>query len=387
MMSQEQGDPARRAARLSEEGEVGDGVVLKRVRNPWGQVPLTAGGKALPPAARRFMDRLDAQQEADDPPSHRHHYVPQSYLRQWATDGRRIWTLDTATRAVKHLGLRHVCVEDNFHRVEGSDGLAHNRVELLFGVADEELRRVQLLFNGLEDPEVLEYDDLIALGVCMAVQRMRTSQQRRLRLQHNAWLAAQNPQQFTSLDGGSDRPYRLAGIHTQLLFSAMWESADVLTTRQIEVWNDENGRFMTCDAPVLVPFQHNVRSSLIAAPHVLWPISPHRVVVLSNDLQGEKAVIREADGKLVGFVRQAVEQGRERRMFASEQQRSRLPTGKRFRRRTQIRLRCSPRTPDGEYLPPPGCCVESSEAFATGPDVVLCDSGLHAPAPEMNTYE
>lgn len=57
-----------------------------------------------------------------------------------------------------------------------------------------------------------------------------------------------------------------------------------------------------------------------------------------------------------------------------------------FRRRTQIRFRCSPQTPDGEYLAPPGCCVKMSEAFAADPDVVLCDGGLHAPASEMNTY-
>lgn len=386
-VNQQPKDRTRRAARPNGHGEAGQWDVVKRVRNPWGQVPSTAGGEALPPAARRYMDRLVAQQEAHDPPSHRHHYVPQSYLRQWSSDGRRVWTLDTSTGSVGHLGIRDVCVEDNFYRVADSDGRAHNRVELLFRVADEELRRVQLLFDGLKDPEVLEFDDLVGLGVSVAVQRMRTAQQRRLRLQHNAWLTAQNPSQFTNLDGGPDSPHRLAGIHTQLLFSAMWEAADVLTMRQIEVWEDERGRFMTCDAPVLVPFRRNARPSLIAAPHVLWPISPYRVVALSNDLQGEKAVIREADGRLVGLVRRAVEEGKERRIFASEQQRHRLPTGKLFRRRTQIRLRCSPYAPHGGQIPPPGCCVEMAEAFAAAPDVVLCDSGLHAPAPEMNPYK
>jgi hypothetical protein len=31
----------------------------------------------------------------------------------------------------------------------------------------------------------------------------------------------------------------------------------------------------------------------------------------------------------------------------------------------------------------PGCCVEMSYTYATGPDISLCIQGLHRPAPEM----
>jgi hypothetical protein len=140
---------------------------------------------------------------------------------------------------------------------------------------------------------------------------------------------------------------------------------------------------MTCDAPVLVSFVRNERPGIMDAAHVVWPVSPHRVVALSRNDVGEKAVIREASGELVGIVRDAVEQGRERMIFASEAQRDRLPAGKRFRRRTQVRLRCSDRGPHGEYVAPPGCVVKMSEAFADKPDVALCAQGLHSPAPEM----
>ena len=121
----------------------------------------------------------------------------------------------------------------------------------------------------------------------------------------------------------------------------------------------------------------------MAAPYIIWPVSPHRVVALTHEPLGEKAVIRQTTGKLFGIVREGVEQGRERMIFASEEHHGRLPNGKRFARRAQTRLRCSDWTPSGEHVPPPGCCVEWSQAFATDPDVALCDQGLHFPAPEM----
>ena len=362
---------------------IGGWRLVNSVRNPWGKVPVTAGGKSLSGRARRYMDKLLAQQRAPDAVSRRHHYVPKSYLQQWSFDGKRVWTLDTVGGAVKPLGVNDVCVKEDFYRVVGSDGAAHNRVELMFGVVDSELRRVQLLIDSLEDPDSLEFDDLVGLGVSVAVQRMRTLQERRLLVQYNKWLIAQNSHEFKSIEDDADNPHRLAGFHTEMLFKAMWEAADVLTTRQIEVWHDPQGRFMTSDAPVLVPFRRNVRPSLMAAPYIIWPVSPHRVVALTDDLVGEKAVIRQAIGKLFAIVRDGVEQGRERMIFASEKQRRQLPTGKSFARRAQTRLRCSDRTPSGEYAPPPGCCVEWSQAFATGPDVALCNQGLHSPAPEM----
>ncbi len=144
--------------------------------------------------------------------------------------------------------------------------MPHNRVELLFGVVDEELRRVQRLFADLDDPATLAFDDLLGLGVAMAVQRMRTLQERRLHRQYNRWEIAQNPAENQSIDDDDGNPHRLAGIHTELLFKTMWEAAEVLTTRQIEVWHDPRDRFMTCDAPVLVPFAQRVRPSLWPRP-------------------------------------------------------------------------------------------------------------------------
>jgi hypothetical protein len=115
----------------ADSSDFGDWQLVSSVRNPWGQVPHTAGGKSLTQTARAFMDNLIKQQDANDPVSRRHHYVPKAYLRQWSFDDRRVWTLDTVAGTVRPLGITDVCVKENFYRVVGPDDAAHNRVELL----------------------------------------------------------------------------------------------------------------------------------------------------------------------------------------------------------------------------------------------------------------
>lgn len=362
--------------------DLGGWQIVKSVPNPWGKIPLTAGGKSLTQPMKDYVARLAETSGQPDNSSRKHHYVPRAYLRAWSFDNKRIWTHDTATGVVKPLGLRAVCMAENFHRVVGGDGEPHNRVESLFTIVENELVRVQRLLNALDDPADLEFDDLMGLGLSMAVQRMRTLQERRLMSQHSAWLAAQNANDFTYLHDGAADPYRLAGMHTEAVFAGMWDAADLLTTRYIEIWHDEQGRFTTCDAPVLVPMRGNKSPGLNNAPFVFWPISPNRVVALSHDSTGLKGTLRAATNREVGVVRRCVEQGRERMIFASAEQRDRLD-GKVYRRRTQVHLRCSQYGPRGDYIEPPGCCVEYRACFADKPDVRLCAQGLHSEAPNM----
>jgi hypothetical protein len=54
-------------------------------------------------------------------------------------------------------------------------------------------------------------------------------------LQYNAWLVAQNSNDWATPENTATDPLRTATFHTEMVFRSMWEAADVLTTRHIEV--------------------------------------------------------------------------------------------------------------------------------------------------------
>ena len=77
----------------------------KVTRNPWGEIPLTGGGEFLNQHAKRYYERLLGFAEATDTDARRHHYVPKTHLKRWSSDGKRVWTLNTDTVALKQLGV------------------------------------------------------------------------------------------------------------------------------------------------------------------------------------------------------------------------------------------------------------------------------------------
>ncbi|MCD4849676.1 DUF4238 domain-containing protein [Arthrobacter sp. AK01] len=360
----------------------GEWQLQKVIPNPWGAIPLTGGGDFLNQQAKQYYKRLHDSAEASDTKARRHHYVPKTHLKRWSADGKRVWTLNTETGSVKQLGVNDVCVTENFYRVVGMDGEAHNRVELMFGAVDEEVRRIQYILLTLDQGSDLSFEDFMAAGVTAALQRMRTSQSRRLMQQQDLWWGEQQADGFTSPITDHD-PLRLNNIHTEILFRTMWKAADVMTTRQLEIWVDPKGRFITSDAPVQNPFVGGVRPGLDEARTIWWPISPSRAVDWSNELTGEKVTFKRATTSLTDKVRAIMLQGRDRFIIATEDQLRTLPVGKGIPRRAQMRLRCSQRKPNGEYVEPPGCVVETKECYSNGPDVLLCDSGLHRHVPTL----
>jgi hypothetical protein len=299
----------------------------KVTRNPWGEIPLTGGGEFLSHHAKRYYERLLGFAEATDTDARRHHYVPKTHLKRWSSDGKRVWTLNTDTGALKQLGVNDICVAENFYRVIGPDGEAHNRVELMFGAVDEEVRRIQDILLALEKGTDISFEDFMAAGVTAALQRMRTSQSRRLMEQQDLWWGQQQADGFSSPLAHED-PLRLNNIHTESVFHAMWEAADVMTTRQLEIWDDPKGRFLTSDAPVQTSFVGDVRPGLNDAKTIWWPISPHRAVAWTNELAGEKVVFKRAATPVTDKVRAIMLQGRDRFIIATQEQLRTLPAGK-----------------------------------------------------------
>ncbi|MET8145654.1 DUF4238 domain-containing protein [Sphaerisporangium sp. NPDC005288] len=112
--------------------------LISSVPNPCGGVTMTADGQSVDPHVQAYMARVAEVAAKRDCVSRRHHYVPQSYLRAWSPDGKRVRVLDTRNGLDKLRGLRDTCVEENFYRVTDPQHGPHNQVEAMLGVIDDE---------------------------------------------------------------------------------------------------------------------------------------------------------------------------------------------------------------------------------------------------------
>ncbi|MEU7143891.1 DUF4238 domain-containing protein [Nocardia sp. NPDC046473] len=88
------------------------------------------------------MQRVADAASTRDCVSRRHHYVPQSYMRAWSPDRKRVRVLDTRNGIDKLRGLRDTCVQENFYRVTDPDTGQHNQVERMLAVIDDETARL-----------------------------------------------------------------------------------------------------------------------------------------------------------------------------------------------------------------------------------------------------
>ncbi|MGW7531159.1 DUF4238 domain-containing protein [Amycolatopsis sp. NPDC054798] len=277
------------------------------------------------------MDRIALVAQSRTGKSKRHHYVPKSYLRAWSFDKRRVRVLSTLDGSDRPLGLSDVCVKENFYRVVDDAGQRHNQVEDMLSVLDDECAKLLRVLRGWVPGDDFEFDDFMSLAVMMAVQRNRTPQTRRHIQEMSEWAhrRLKRPEEVLTND-----------YHVDMLFRSMHEAADQLSVRQLEVWDDPRGRFITSDQPVLLSSgDPQTPPSTIDCEYIWWPISPTRLIALGLQWAGEKVVHRtigrgEVDRVRTAFVRQA-----ESVIIALPNDRE-LPAGKRLKRRPQLQVDC-----------------------------------------------
>ncbi len=142
--------------------------------NPWGEIPVSDGGQSLVPRVQAFVDRIVEIAQTRTCKSKRHHYVPKSYLRAWSFDQRRVRVLNKVDGSDRALGLRDVCVKENFYRVTDDAGQPHNQVEDMLAVLDDEAAKLLRFLRGWEPGVDIVFGDFMALAVVMAVQRNRS---------------------------------------------------------------------------------------------------------------------------------------------------------------------------------------------------------------------
>ena len=356
------------------------GWTLKQVvPNPWGEVPVTAGGKSLTDTAKAYMARVYEAAARRDPPSTRHHYVPKAYLRAWSSDARRkrVCVLHADTGKVCRQGIADTCVKEHLYRVRGLDGEYHQQVEKMMAVFDDQLASLLVTLRNIEPGDDLSFDNFMTLGHMIGLARNRTPQTRRLLSAYDDFLDGHNIP-----DGKLSEP-RISRLgvegHLDIMFGSMFDAADLMTTRHLEVWDDPRERFFTSDSPVQTSLKSYLFPGLDEAPRLWWPISPGRALCLARDTDdGAKVRFMRATASVVRELNTAMIRGHESVIIATEKQLATLPVGKPLKKRPQIHLRCEPWEKPGQ------CRVAMRYCYAARPDIKLCSNHHPMAAPERH---
>ncbi|MGV9351424.1 DUF4238 domain-containing protein [Streptomyces spiralis] len=292
--------------------------LVSRVANPWGQVPVSGGSQAVNPRVQQYMANVVAAAVRRDCVSRRHHYVPQAYMKAWSPDGKRVRVLDTVHGVDRPQGLRDTCVRENFYRVTDPLGAPHTQAEAMLAVIDDEAARLLRLLRGWAPDDDMDFDDFMSFAVVLAFQRNRTPQRKRLMEAQDTWLRRRALQETP--------PLTTTGFVASL-FQSVYGAADEHSTRQLELWDDPQARLITSDQPVILSTDASGRSpSTLTSQYLWWPLSPSRLLVLSQSLQPRKVVHRILGRKEVDRLRAAVIRNAEAAVIALPQDTD-LPAG------------------------------------------------------------
>lgn len=304
---------------------------VRSTPNPWGQIPLSAGGHSVSPRVQEYMARVTEAAERRDCPSRRHHYVPRAYLRAWSPDTKRVRVLDTRNGTDQLQGRAATCVSRNFYRVTDRNQVEHNQVEAMLAVIDSDTAVLLDKLRRWKPGDDFAFDDLMALSIAAALQRTRTPQQRRWTETMSSWKTERAGQRAENF---------ITDTHVDLLFRSRYEAADQFSVRQLELWDDPRGRFITCDQPILMSAEA-AKPSMDSARYVWWPISPYRVLTFGRETTGQKLEHRIASAADIRSVRQQTIRGAESAIIALPGDTD-LPAGKVLSRRPQLVVECEP---------------------------------------------
>lgn len=305
---------------------------VSSVANPWGEIPIFLDDARVSPRVEQYMARVREVSARRDCVSHRHHYVAQAYLRAWSPDGKRVRALHMRTGADRFQSVKDTCVSEGFYRVTDEDGQQHHQVEAMLAVIDDEAATMLDYFRRWEFGDDVEFDHFMSLAVVTAFQANRTPQQRRLIEEWAMWQSARVGQPATGIT---------TELHVDTLFRSVYRAADQFTTRQLELWDDPRGRFITSDQPVMMSDEGNEPPSMMTSHYVWWPISPTRMVAFSRDLTGKKVEHRVLSRRDVSRVRTTVIRNAESIIVALPDDED-LPAGRVLPRRPQLRVDCEP---------------------------------------------
>jgi len=331
--------------------------------NPWGVVPTTAGGRCTPEYVTRYMDRVAAEAARRNCRSRQHHYVPKAYLRRWTEHDGMLRRIDTGTGELERRHPTATCRLRHFYQVTGPEGRGHNQVEQILSVLDTELARLLASLVSLAPDDDVSFDQFVTLGLCMAVQHLRTPQFRRLRTARVDWIQQQYAQ-AADPRLGVEYALRFAPaveLLVNAMFEQMWPMADELTLREIHIFEDPQRRIPTSDAPVLFePPSREVRGNpgLIDHPRIWWPISPGRAICLDRDTVGRKTQFHRITGRERALLQRLIVHGREQFLIAAPGS-DELPVAV-LPRRPQLEVSCEP-LDDGS------CRVGFGETYANAP--------------------
>ncbi|MFC9004780.1 DUF4238 domain-containing protein [Streptomyces microflavus] len=308
-----------------------DWTLVSRVANPWGQIPMSGGGQAVNPRVQGYMANVAVTAARRDCVSRRHHYVPQSYMKAWSFDGKRVRVLDTVNGLDRPQGLRATCVRENFYRVTDPLGSPHNQAEAMLSVIDDETARLLRLLREWKPDDDLDFDDFMSLAVVLAFQRNRTPQRKRLLEAQDTWMRTRALQETPTLTTTK---------FVASLFQSAYGAADEHSTRQLELWDDPQSRFITSDQPVILSTDASGCSpSTLTSQYLWWPLSPSRLLVLSQNLQPRKVIHRTLTRREVDRLRAAVIRNAEATIIALPHDTD-LPAGRSLRRRPQLSVDC-----------------------------------------------